>query len=59
MYHDATDLLVVISPSASGGEGTQDVVLSAGLLTWPLSFGLLKWFLHRILYCQRFLTFAG
>lgn len=34
MYHDATDL-VVISPSASGEEGTQDVVLSAGLLTWP------------------------
>ena len=56
---DGTDMLVAISFSVSEGEGTQVVVLSGGPVTWPLSFGLLKWFLCRILHCQRFLTFAG
>lgn len=41
-------MLVAIPLSVLEDEGTQDIVLNGGLLTWPLSFGLLKWFLCRI-----------
>lgn len=52
-------MLVAIPLSVLEGEGTQDMVLSGGLLTCPLCFGLLKWCLYRILHCHRFLTCAG
>lgn len=41
------------------GEETENIILGGDLLSWPLSFGLFKWFLCRILHSQKFLAFAA